>query len=344
MSQNPDILPDHDLIIAGMSGGKDSTALALWLVFESGIPRARIRLESCDTNNEDPLTYAFLAYLRTVVGDIHTVRPDRDFWELVRHKRRFPSRKARFCTQHLKVIPSHRQLADHLDAGRRIIKATGVRHEEAHAGNDRGHVPALAYDSFDLGKGDAKRTYIYPVWYPLRAWTLDDVWAIHRRHLDLAAVIALVNADPTMPAARKAQLIDHMQHNNIPRNPLYEMGARRVGCFPCINSAKLEMRALAHYRPERIDFIEQQEEAFANVSSWGYSSFFNRCTVPLRFRSRILRKDGQPVIDPETGAPMRVATIRDVIAWSHTAWGANQYAMFFPDEAAGACTIGGECE
>ena len=71
---------------------------------------------------------------------------------------------------------------------------------------------------------------------------------------------------------------------------------------------------------------------------------FNRRTVPLRFRSRILRKDGQPVIDPETGEPMRVATIRDVIAWSHTAWGAHQYAMYFPDEAAGACTIGGECE
>lgn len=340
----PDILPDHDVLVAGISGGKDSTALALWLVFESGIPRARISLEFCDTNNEDPLTYAFLAYLRTVVGDIHTVTPPRDFWELARHKRRFPSRKARFCTQHLKVIPGHAQLARHIDAGRRVIKATGVRHEEAHADNNRGHVPALAYDAFVLGKGDQQQTYTYPVWYPLRTWTLADVWAIHRRYLDLDAVIALVHADPTMPAARKAQLIDHMQHNNIPRNPLYEMGARRVGCFPCINSAKLEMRALVHFRPERIDFIERQEHALTAISTWSHSSFFNRSTVPLRFRSRVLRKDGQLIIDPDTGEPMRVATIRDVVQWSQTSWGAHQYAMFFPDEVAGACTIGGECK
>ena len=33
-----DRLPPFDTIIAGISGGKDSTALALWLVFESGIP------------------------------------------------------------------------------------------------------------------------------------------------------------------------------------------------------------------------------------------------------------------------------------------------------------------
>lgn len=337
-----DPLPPHDLIIAGISGGKDSTALALWLVRESGIERERIRLEFCDTGNEDPLTYAFIEYLTTAVGPIHRVNPALDFWDLARKKGRFPSRKARFCTQHLKVVPSHESMAAHIDAGRRIIKATGVRWEEAHGSNDRGDVPAVAYDAFVMDKGDDKMTYTYPIWYPLRAWALADVWAIHQRHLSQKDVISLVQDDPTMSADRKRELVKIMKSSKIPRNPLYEMGARRVGCFPCINSAKGEMRALSYYRPERIDFIEQQEEGFP--SSWGYSSFFARSTVPLRFRSRVLRKDGEIVMDEETGEPMRVATIRDVLEWSRTGYGAKQYDFFFPDEAAGVCTIGGECE
>ena len=348
-----DTLPDHDLIVAGMSGGKDSTALALWLRFESGIPPERLRFEFADTGNEDALTYAFLAYLRTVIGEIHTVQPDLDFWELARHKRRFPSRKARFCTSTLKIEPSHRSLAAHMDAGQRILKATGVRHAEGHSHNDRGDVPAVAWDSFDLPipgpvpadqKARDKHAYIYPVWYPIRAWAIADVWAIHQRYLGTAAVAAIIGADPTMARTTKDELIAIVERTGIPRNPLYDMGAQRVGCYPCINSNKADLRALAHWRPERIEFIEQQEESFATISAWGYSSFFNRKTVPLRFRSRVLRKDGETVIDPDTGEPMRVATIRDVIDWSQTAWGARQIEMFFPDEAGGACEIGGECE
>ncbi|HXK58228.1 MAG TPA: hypothetical protein PLZ16_16445 [Gammaproteobacteria bacterium] len=63
-------LPEFDFVVAGLSGGKDSTALALWLVFESGVDRAKIKFQTADTHNEDPLTYAFLDYLREIVGEI----------------------------------------------------------------------------------------------------------------------------------------------------------------------------------------------------------------------------------------------------------------------------------
>ena len=56
------------------------------------------------------------------------------------------------------------------------------------------------------------------------------------------------------------------------------------------------------------------------------------------------RKDGEIVIDPATGEPMRVATVHDVAACRMTAWGARQIEMFLPEEAAGICAIGGECE
>ena len=151
-----------------------------------------------------------------MVGTIHTVRPAEDFWQLARRKRRFPSRKARFCTELLKVKPSHGQIVAHLEAGRRacpersrrVIKATGVRHDESHSHNDRGDVPEIAYDAVDWEKGAEKRTYVYSVWYPIRTWSLEEVWAIHRRYLEQSAVIALVEEDPELePAAGKQQRI-----------------------------------------------------------------------------------------------------------------------------------------
>ena len=224
-----------------------------------------------------------------MVGEIRVVKPARDFWQVARAKKRFPSRMAQFCTEHLKIIPGHERIADSLDAGLRVIKATGVRHDEGHSSNDRGSVPAVAYEAISLRlPGPVKRggkapraEYVYPIWYPIRAWTIDDVWAIHQRYLSLNAVVGLVEADPEMAEDRKATLIDIMRRGAMLRNPLYDMGARRVGCFPCINSAKPELHAMQYYRPERIDFIAAQEENFP--SSYNFSSFLRGQPCPCAF-------------------------------------------------------------
>jgi len=52
------------------------------------------------------------------------------------------------------------------------------------------------------------------VWSPLTRWTLDDVIAIHR-------------------------------HHDLRPNPLYLLGAARVGCWPCIFARKAELRLIA---------------------------------------------------------------------------------------------------
>ena len=41
----------------GISGGKDSGAVLLWLVYESGIPKHKINATFCDTGNEHEWTY-----------------------------------------------------------------------------------------------------------------------------------------------------------------------------------------------------------------------------------------------------------------------------------------------
>lgn len=66
------------------------------------------------------------------------------------------------------------------------------------------------------------------IFRPLVDWSKDDVIAIHKRH-------------------------------GVPLAPLYEMGAGRVGCWPCIHSAKKEIALVAEKDPARIDLIERLE-------------------------------------------------------------------------------------
>jgi 3'-phosphoadenosine 5'-phosphosulfate sulfotransferase (PAPS reductase)/FAD synthetase len=60
-------------VIAAMSGGKDSTAMDLWLS-EQGIEHSRV---FADTGWEAPETYAYLNELRVVLGPITTVRNEK---------------------------------------------------------------------------------------------------------------------------------------------------------------------------------------------------------------------------------------------------------------------------
>lgn len=48
----------------GISGGKDSTALLLWMIYESGIPREQMIATFCDTQNEAKETYEHIVMLR----------------------------------------------------------------------------------------------------------------------------------------------------------------------------------------------------------------------------------------------------------------------------------------
>jgi hypothetical protein len=115
------------------------------------------------------------------------------------------------------------------------------------------------------------------------------------------------------------------------------MGARRVGCFPCINSRKAEIRAMAKYRPERIAFLADQERRVGKTN-FGLSTFFHRMAVPEQFRRQQVEIDG---------VPFAVADIHDVVDWAQTARGGRQYDMDFEDAdlpLASACDIGGMCE
>lgn len=247
----------------GVSGGKDSDAILAWALYESGYPRESIVASTCETFNEDPVTYEHLDLLRKLHPILRLI-PGKGFWDLVKHKGMFPTRKKRFCTQFLKMEPTRYFVHALVDAGFKVLLHAGVRAEES---PDRAKLDE--YDPMDS-------FFALPIRRPMLRKTIKDIVELHHKY-------------------------------EIPFNPLYSMGARRVGCFPCINSVKNEMRLVAQYRPEKIDFISSQEVDLT-LQTGNAKTFFHRKTVPIRFRTADFKD--------KKGETIKVASIHDVVQWA----------------------------
>lgn len=189
--------------IVNVSGGKDSTAVYL-LAMESGRP---FRAVHCDTGHEHPITEEYVRTLHERTGGprVEIIRADftSDFvrkrgyiekhWaakgvpsgrieralqllakptgvpflDLCIMKGRFPSTKARFCTEELKVVPKNRLVLAALKAGP-VLSWVGVRSDES-----RARANARRYEREDTG------AY---VWRPVLRWTAEQVFAKHDEH------------------------------------------------------------------------------------------------------------------------------------------------------------------
>jgi 3'-phosphoadenosine 5'-phosphosulfate sulfotransferase (PAPS reductase)/FAD synthetase len=162
-------LTTADHFVVGISGGKDSGALLLWLLNESGIDRSRIVCTFADTGNEAPQTYDHVRKISAELFPVQWIRPERDFYELVDHKKRFPSAKARFCTTFLKLEPLKAFMDRELEG--LVVSVNGMRRDES---KKRSTLSEFA---------SGLETYHgRPEWRPLLDWTLEDVVAIHARY------------------------------------------------------------------------------------------------------------------------------------------------------------------
>lgn len=186
-----------------ISGGKDSAAMWILAVKELGVD---VKPVFCDTGNEHPLTYEYVDYLESQLGPVKRIKADfseriakkRQFilekWEAdgvpVEHmkraaelmqptgnpfldlciwKGRFPSTKARFCTQYLKIIPTIEQVyIPLLESGATVFSWQGVRAAESEA---RSKLP----EREDTPEG-------YGIYRPLLTWSAKDVFDLHRKH------------------------------------------------------------------------------------------------------------------------------------------------------------------
>lgn len=116
--------------IVSLSGGKDSTALAIYL--RDRIPD--LEYVFCDTGEELPETYEYLDKLEVVLAKkIERLNPDRHFKHYLEiYRGVLPDVRTRWCTRKLKIEPFEKFVGDDL-----IYNYIGIRADEI---NRKGYI------------------------------------------------------------------------------------------------------------------------------------------------------------------------------------------------------------
>lgn len=327
--------------IVSVSGGKDSTATYCKAI-ERGLP---FRAVAADTGNEHPATYEAVNTLHEKTGgpkvqwvkadfsrqiarkhafiegnwERHGVPADlvaralrilkptgNPFLDLCLWKGRFPSRKAQFCTEFLKIIPIDEAVTRPLlSSGATVISWQGVRAAESDA--RRYLKPFQRLDNHSDLPGN------FFVYRPLLSVeSVDDVFAISRRH-------------------------------GVEPNPLYGWGLRRVGCFPCINCSKAELALVDRHFPEQIERLEEWERLVSEACKRGHATFFSIANDPVMQEewAEFLAAGGNPASMADVD-PSRFG-IRRMVEWAKTDRGGRQYSLFARDFST-VCNQWGACE
>lgn len=118
--------------VLGISGGKDSAALAVFMSLHH--PELPIEYFFTDTGKELPEVYEFLGKLEGFLGrPITYLNPNRDFDFWLRTYNNFlPSAQTRWCTRKLKLEPFKHWVKPSLDAGDTVFSYVAIRSDEEH--------------------------------------------------------------------------------------------------------------------------------------------------------------------------------------------------------------------
>ncbi|CNG92541.1 TPA: phosphoadenosine phosphosulfate reductase family protein [Yersinia enterocolitica] len=116
--------------VLGISGGKDSAALAVFM--RQTRPELDIDYFFTDTGKELPEVYEFLGKLEGFLGKpIARLNPRRDFdfW-LREYNHYLPSPQTRWCTRQLKLAPFEQWIRPMLAAGDKVTSYVAIRADE----------------------------------------------------------------------------------------------------------------------------------------------------------------------------------------------------------------------
>lgn len=255
-------------LYVSVSGGKDSTATALFLK-EKNIKFTPVFL---DTGWEHDSTYTYIEEILTpLFGQFEVLRNEKYFKEdseykggfeqLIEYKKMFPNSFIKFCTRELKVIPIMSFYVNvFLKTGKKPINCLGIRADESYK---RSKLTILEE------KDEAT------IWRPLLRHTELDVIDIHKR-------------------------------NNVTPNPLYLKGYSRVGCYPCIYARKHEIRHIHYTDPARLEYISNLEQKITELREDDQKATFFKSklkTKKFMFLNEVvewsLNKDGKVLDDIE---------------------------------------------
>lgn len=233
-------------VIVTFSGGKDSLAALLYV--RNNISKKFITV-FCDTGWESNVTYDYIKEIDKRLNlDLITLKSKKynGFIDMVEKKGRFPSTKARFCTEELKAKPMIDFLLDKINDDMLVVQ--GIRAEES------------AYRSKMKKQCTYFKYYLEPYKFNKKGKPQYHTY----RKKDVVKFRAKYADDVLRPIFEwtSRETVDYILKNNLKPNPLYFQGFKRVGCFPCIMCNHREVRELINRYPERINLIKEREKEF----------------------------------------------------------------------------------
>ena len=219
------------LLAVNHSGGKDSQAMTS-LILDAGISRDQLVIVHADLGRvEWPGTFDHIK--ATTFGlPIIVAEAKRDFFEMVKARKMFPSPKYRQCTSDLKRGPIERELRRYLKANPRfqgqIINAMGMRADES---RDRAKRTPLTFS-----KRNSKAGRVWFDWLPIHALTTRDVFEV----------------------ISNAGQVPHWA---------YGAGMSRVSCSFCIMSSRADLCRAATLRPRLFEDYAALEHQLGHTLS-----------------------------------------------------------------------------
>jgi hypothetical protein len=124
------MMSGSEMHVLGLSGGRDSAALAVYM--RQHHPDLDIEYFFTDTGKELPEVYEYLGRLEGFLGKpILRLNPDRDFdfW-LKQYNEFLPSPQTRWCTRQLKLRPFERWVRPKLEEGITVYSYVAIRSDE----------------------------------------------------------------------------------------------------------------------------------------------------------------------------------------------------------------------
>lgn len=225
--------------ILGISGGKDSTALAILL--GKGIPN--LEYFFCDTKKELPETYEYLDRIQARLGiKIEFLEAERGFdhWYEGVYNGVLPSPQVRWCTKQLKIIPLEKFIGDDI-----AYSYVGIRADEQRDGyiSTRPNIrPVYPYKPSDYVSKNIRKGTVY------------DQNEVTNSLRELGIEL------PLRPEGYVLDDVKRLLEESGIGLPKYYEWRTRSGCFFCFFQRKYEWIMLAERHPDLFQKAMEYEE------------------------------------------------------------------------------------
>lgn len=210
------------LFVVSHSGGKDSQAMYSYI--KNHVPEDQIFVVHASLGEvEWPQT---IDHIKNTIDQevefevVNAVWKDgtiKRLLDYVKHRGKFPSSRARYCTSELKVSPIWKAIRKYSKENEQllIVDCIGIRAEESKSRAEKG----LIYSSPQFDDKNSKAGREVYRWYPIFFWSTDEVF-------------------------------NYISINGQNPHVCYSLGMSRCSCMFCIFSSKNDLKLAKKYFPK----------------------------------------------------------------------------------------------